>query len=725
MNYNTDKPIDTEKQDLLGRKNFSKQLAKAVYEYNAKDGLVIGLFGKWGTGKTSVINMARNEIDKLANEDENKPLIMKFSPWNYSDKDNLISVFFQSLKKHIEVNGDEKNKKKIGKALSNYAEIFDVLSYVPTFGYVVAKILKTIAHVKADNLMKVPDLDETRAQLEKALGEANKKIIIVIDDIDRLTNLQIRDIFQLVKQVGDFSNVIYILVMDREVVCRALADVHNIDGNEYLEKIIQVSFELPELRKPKLHDILFSRLEEIIKELPNEVVLNERYWGKVFTNCISPYINTLRDINRLLNTFQFRYTMLYQETSFEDLLGITTLEVLEPQLYKWIYNNKEAVCGGWMHGFNSAGDDKPDYRKLYHDEFVSMGINPNVAISCISTMFPVFAKDVNEYLYDYHSMPDVREYMRIAHEERFELYFIFDLDDIKVPRNTINSCIFNFNEAQLYEVINEINKKGDIIYFIEEIQSLVHKIPYERLSLIASVILNLYGGFEEKSSRSMFAKSVYNAAGYFIEDIIKTFKTEEETYEFIQSAVEKVDKTRLAAIACIINDIKNSYRESEEDSKDIVERIISLEHLEEIEKNYVEKIRSITASECILDINRFRHVFYLWERLDKEGVENYLSKLFESEVNKLKFTCSMATGWLSNGESGWKFESEEYEKYISRDEVYNIIQNFDKSRLNEFTEIEQIKLASFVGNYERAPIDHINEKEAQEIVKKWKEEMIE
>ena len=107
------------------------------------------------------------------------------------------------------------------------------------------------------------------------------------------------------------------------------------------------------------------------------------------------YINTLRDVNRLINTFQFRYGMLYQETSFEDMVGITTLEVLEPELYKWICNNKDAVCGGFMHGFLLNSGNKPDYRKLYHDEFESLGINPDLAISCVSTMFPV---GNNQYL---------------------------------------------------------------------------------------------------------------------------------------------------------------------------------------------------------------------------------------------------------------------------------------------------------------------------------------
>ena len=123
MNYSTDKPIDTCEQDLLGRASFSKQLGRAIYDYNGKDGLVIGLYGKWGSGKTSVINMAVNEMITLAEQENNMPLVMKFAPWNYSDKDNLISIFFQSLKNKIELQDNEELKKEVGKALNDYAPI--------------------------------------------------------------------------------------------------------------------------------------------------------------------------------------------------------------------------------------------------------------------------------------------------------------------------------------------------------------------------------------------------------------------------------------------------------------------------------------------------------------------------------------------------------------------------------------------------------------------------
>ena len=721
MNYSTDRPIETGEQDLLGRASFSKQLGKAMYEYNnGKDGLVIGLFGKWGTGQTSVINMAVNEITELAKNNENRPIIMKFAPWNYSDKDNLISMFFQSLKNKINVQDNEELKNKVGKALSDYAGAFDALALVPVVGSGVAAILKTLAQAEGTSLMECADLDETKEILEKALIKAGKKIIIVIDDIDRLANSQIRDVFQLVKQVADFPNVIYLLAMDREVVRRALTDVHNIDGNEYLEKIIQVPFELPELKKSKLHNIFLNKLDQIINDFSDKVVWDTDYWSSVFRNCVEPYINTLRDVNRMINTFQFRYGMLYKEIALEDMVGMTTLEVLEPELYKWICNNKEAVCGGFMHGLLSHSSNKPDYRNLYYNEFKSLGIDPDLAISCVSTMFPVFANDVSRYPYSYQPTLSIRSRMRIAYEERFDLYFMFDLDDIKVSRSIINASIYEFDRDVLSKIIEKINEEGNIVYFLEEIRSLVDKIPYKRLGVVASALLGLREEFKEENSEKLFTLSASDIAGYLIEDIIERLKTEEEKYGIICSVIENVDITGLGIMARLINRMELAYGRLAGNSEEKDKQIISLTHLEKLEDIYVAKVRDIVNSEFILDRNEFNNVFYLWKCFDKDGVEAYLKGLFKTEVNKLKFICAMATKWNSTNGSGWSFYPQNYSEYISQDEVYNMIQGFDKSKLGQFTDIEQIKLASFVLNYNKNKRDRVDEQEVLNLISEWK-----
>ena len=68
MSYVADKPIEKADEDLLGRSDFAKQFGKSICEYDSKDGLVIGLYGKWGSGKTSIINMAISEIPVAKSE---------------------------------------------------------------------------------------------------------------------------------------------------------------------------------------------------------------------------------------------------------------------------------------------------------------------------------------------------------------------------------------------------------------------------------------------------------------------------------------------------------------------------------------------------------------------------------------------------------------------------------------------------------------------------------
>lgn len=720
MNYSTDRPIDTCEQDLLGRASFSKQLGRAIYDYNGKDGLVIGLYGKWGSGKTSVINMAVNEMITLAKQENNMPLVMKFAPWNYSDKDNLISIFFQSLKNKIELQDNEELKKEVGKALNDYAGAFDALSLIPIVGSGVAAILKTVAQAQGTNLMQGADLEKTKELLESALVEVNKKIVIIIDDIDRLTNSQIRDVFQLVKQVADFPNIIYILAMDREVVRRALQEVHNVDGNEYLQKIIQVPFEIPELRKSKLNSIFFSRLDEVVKEISDKIKWDDMYWKDVFQNCIEPYINTLRDVNRVINTFQFKYGAMYEETAFEDMIGITTIEVLDPELYKWIGNNKEAVCGGFFHGLSFDKSDK-DYRKKYSEEFLSLEINPDRAIRCIAAMFPMFANDVNEKGFEYFSSSDIRSKMRAAHKERFELYFMYDLDDIRIPRNIINACIYKLDTESIRNHLDKINKQGNIIYFLDEVRSLINNIPYKRLGLIASIFLEMQGNFHGQNSKSIFTISANDIAERCIDDMINRLKTEAERFKIIYTAVKNLNSLNLGTMARRINRIELAYGRLAGKSEKEERKIISLNHLREIEELYVSRIHDIVKKIPFVNIKGFKFVFYLWKSFEKEGAKNYINKMFEDDVNKIRFVCILADKWNGTNGCGWSFNPKTYSEYISDEEIFNLIQDYDKSMLQIFSREEQIKMASFVLRYGKNEMFDVHEQEAMKLIEEWKD----
>ena len=102
MNFNTDQPIETKEQDILGRNLFSSKLAESIFEFQDKKSLVIGIYGKWGVGKTSIVNLTLKKLEELArNSQDKEQIIIRFSPWNYSDTDDLIRLFFYSLREAI------------------------------------------------------------------------------------------------------------------------------------------------------------------------------------------------------------------------------------------------------------------------------------------------------------------------------------------------------------------------------------------------------------------------------------------------------------------------------------------------------------------------------------------------------------------------------------------------------------------------------------------------
>ena len=717
MNYNADKPIKTGAEDLLGRSFFSKQLAKALYECDARDGLVIGLFGEWGSGKTSVLNMTMNEIKNMGEESENKPLIVTFSPWNYSDKDNLISLFFRNLINNLDTTSNNKIKRKIGKVLTDYADCLDALAVLSPLGGILVNILKPIIKTQGTNLMEVPNLDSTKEKLETILKESNQKIIVVIDDIERLTNSQIRDIFHLAKQVGNFPNIVYILSMDREIVCRALQEIHNIDGHEYLEKIIQVPFEIPQMSKGKVQDYLLNQLNQIVNEKSNDIMIGSNYWDGVLNHCVTPYVNNLRDVNRLINIFKFKYEALYQEVSVEDMIGITTLEVLEPKLYKWIYNHKDILCKKVEDKTFRNKAISVGYRERFYDEFKGINIDLDKSIQCISTMFPVFAKEVNEYQGVYQSNAESKKKMRICDEERFDIYFRHDLDSVEISRGIIKGCLVSFDKEELDTAIERINKNENIIYFLEEVKALIDEIPDKRINLIVSVILSSQWKFEDETTAGIFTRTAYDMAIDLVEMLLHRIKTEQERFELLYSILKKINRNQVGAIAIILGRIKLFYEENWElvDTK----ALISLEQLQKLEEIYMLNIKLITETEVISNIVEFRFAFFLWEKLNKEETLEYFTKISRSNVNTLKFICALAIRWRGTGGKGWRFETSNYEQYISKDEIYNGIKRLNENNLAEFTDIEKIKLATFTLNYQMKDIYPANEEKSKELVEQW------
>ena len=254
--YYSDKPISSKCDDQLGRNSFAALLAQSLLNLNTQDTFTVGLFGKWGSGKTSIVNMMLSEIEEQQKDcpESEKLIVVHFEPWNFSNTDQLLSQFFIRLSSEFRNKGDERLA-KIGEALETYSEAFDILSAIPLAGGLLSFLGKKGAETAGSKLKKGCDEKDISKQKEfviKLLQEQSNRILVVIDDIDRLSNEQIRQVFQLVTSVAKFPNTIYLLVFDKDIVVKALEKVQEGSGRDYLEKIIQSQFRTRILKTVKL-----------------------------------------------------------------------------------------------------------------------------------------------------------------------------------------------------------------------------------------------------------------------------------------------------------------------------------------------------------------------------------------------------------------------------------------------------------------------------------------
>ncbi len=288
--YSADRPIQSKREDLLGRAQFATSLANDIQGWEGNDSLVIALYGAWGSGKTSVKNIL---LERLRMKRTNPLHLVEFNPWQLSGTGGIASSFFRELGIALRKPGPTGDAEKRAKTWNAYSSLL-VLSgtAIKSIGSLLAfsgedKTLAVVAAgegmkalgaaskegseaLKAKGESEVKSLHELKCALATMLTKLPQPVLVIIDDIDRLTTDEILQVFQLVKANADFPKVIYLLVFERSVVAKALDNVSDGRGSEFLEKIVQVGFHIPHASRRAVHKLLCNRLEAL---LPSEWVI--------------------------------------------------------------------------------------------------------------------------------------------------------------------------------------------------------------------------------------------------------------------------------------------------------------------------------------------------------------------------------------------------------------------------------------------------------------------
>lgn len=324
----TDESVSLQKEDAFQRYPFAQRVASLIKSHSTVSSYVIGINGKWGEGKTSVLNFIRTELAL-----QKDVIIVDFNPWLFSSDNQLFLSFFQILAAGIEEPLKGKSA-KIGEVLRDYAGALGVLgSMVGLSG------AKGLFEEVGKKLSEKP-LDHYKKELNKVLEASNKKVVVVIDDIDRLNLKEIQQIFKLIKLAADFKNTVYLLSFDDELVATALDSEYSKGGYDYLEKIIQLPLRLPKARPEAVKQFTLASVEKSLKS--QQTILKENELDRFsdsFSKYLLNYIDNPRFASRYSNSVFFHVPLLEGNVNMVDLLLIEGVKVLFPNLYTFIREN--------------------------------------------------------------------------------------------------------------------------------------------------------------------------------------------------------------------------------------------------------------------------------------------------------------------------------------------------------------------------------------------------
>lgn len=501
--FTNEKPIEsiTEDEKGLNINNYAEYLAKNIenyFKYN-QDSITIGLMGEWGSGKTSILNLTENFLE---NTDVK---VMKFNPWIYSSYNQLIEQFFDELIKQFY---SEKNY-TLGNNIREYwLKINKSDLAKKTFIHLIASKNNTIANILND-LFKY---DSKEKSLEKLKNDINTKllghkIVCIIDDLDRVSTTEIYEMFKLIKIMADFNNIIYILSFDKKIIAKSLDDEY-IDGEKYIEKIINISLDVPLATDLELKNILINGLTTLSKKHDIELdedrlnnILDEWDYETKKRYGILYFFKTIRDIKRFNNLLEFNIELIKNEVNFEDFIAITAIQIFKPEIYEKIKYN-ESLLVKYPISKNEYSSN-PEIAKTEQQEFENIIEDNDNLNHILKTLFPKMSFIYNtRFISDYSSTYD--EKLLICHPDHFKTYFKLNPIVKTITEEEISIILDYINykkEQEILEAFKNLNEKDKLDKFFEVLNNRANKIKEPEF------FLNLIFSLDKKFNEEIFNKN--------------------------------------------------------------------------------------------------------------------------------------------------------------------------------------------------------------------------
>lgn len=678
--FNSDQPIRVQEQDLLSRNEFAKSLAEAIYKYTSDDPLTIGLYGAWGSGKTSLANLVLSELSKCEYTDQNPaPIIIPFNPWNFASQDQIIRQFFESIINTLDfyTKNDVKNDTK--KALTVSANIISKIGQIAAFAQFIPQVAPLAAKIaplftayaaaiRPGESSNDINLIVQKAELIAALQQSESKIIVIIDDIDRLTHAEIRQVFQAIKAICDFPNMIYVLLFDKDVVASALDNDQPGFGNLYLEKIVQIPVLVPAMNSQSIKEYLIDGINNII-EWP-DYKYDHIYFGEVFANCVLPYLKTIRDANLILNVFRFHFNLLKDETNFIDLLALCTIQLFIPELYRWIHNHEDELVGPneSLYFINMKRDyaaERKQAKQHYLDELGALSdISSGILLNILSILFPAFHSKL-DVSYSHTSKQILIRHQRLADPRYFKNYFRLTVPQNSLSRSETDFLLFDASQDSLSISLHTLKKRELHEEFLANLDAAIPELNEERSFIWLNSLINNHQNLKGYDESAVYIW--YDSSQKSIVSLLEKFP-ENERMAKLNAVIQQSNFNGLAVHIAILEDSERYYNRMGLTNSHRSSPLIPENDLLAYEQFVVDGIKDHLDRQDIISLNSglFRTVERFMESLDPAAWGTLMQKALKSPAAVARFLEPYVSH--STSEEKFMFPKTQmilFQKYIS------------------------------------------------------------
>jgi hypothetical protein len=422
--YSADAPLSASTNDKFHRWPFASRIAQVIASRTDPESIVIGINGAWGEGKTTVFNFIQEALLGCR-----QIVCFRFNPWRFPDENKLIRDFFQSLAEAVDAKLDRAHE-KIGAFLGKYIAIPAGLAGAGDAVKAVGDILSTV------------ELEKVKNRVEKVLRESGKRVVVLMDDIDRLDKNEIQTVFRLVKLVADFQNTAYVLAFDAEMVASALQERYSSHdpqaGRNFLEKIIQVPLDLPHIPGNALREFCLGLLQGVVND--SKTALSEddvRDFVRGFDGGLLNRLQTPRMAKRYANILAFALPILKDEVHPVDLMLIEGIRVFYPVLYDRIRNNIDLFIPT-RSGWTGSNDREVQRRQAIETALESVTEDErNGTLALLKQLFPMIAGTFGGVYYAEGTMARWTAERRVTSRTYFQRYFSYAIPEGQISDREI------------------------------------------------------------------------------------------------------------------------------------------------------------------------------------------------------------------------------------------------------------------------------------------------